>query len=87
MNKLEMLYNRYGRKIWLTEFAKCCTRDQKEVETFVKVRDPKTKTTLTRTVTDGAGHYPKTRGSRVCVPLLLVHNPILRQIFCSLEHY
>lgn len=37
MNRLEMLYNRYGRKIWLTEFAKCCTRDQGEVETFMKV--------------------------------------------------
>jgi hypothetical protein len=39
MNKLEMLYNRYGKKIWLTEFAKCCTRDQAEVETFMKVSD------------------------------------------------
>jgi len=36
MNRLEMLYNRYGKKIWLTEFAKCCTRDLKEVEDFAK---------------------------------------------------
>jgi len=41
MNRLEMLYNRYGRKIWLTEFAKCCTRDQGEVETFVKAIIPR----------------------------------------------
>jgi len=36
MNRLEMLYNRYGKKIWLTEFAKCCTRSLQEVEDFVK---------------------------------------------------
>ena len=42
MNKLEDLYNRYGKKIWLTEFAKCCTRNQAEVETFVKVWDATT---------------------------------------------
>merc|ERR1719370_2756948 len=41
MNRLEMLYNRYGRKIWLTEFAKCCTRGQGEVETFVKAIIPR----------------------------------------------
>ena len=28
---------RYGRKIWLTEFAMCCTHDVKEVEEFVRV--------------------------------------------------
>ena len=37
MDKLKMLHNRYGKKIWLTEFAKCCTRDKSEVEEFVKV--------------------------------------------------
>merc|ERR1719334_649205 len=36
MNKLESLYNRYGRKVWLTEFAKCCTRDVTEIEEFAK---------------------------------------------------
>jgi len=36
MNRLEMLYNRYGKKIWLTEFAKCCTRSLQEVEDFAK---------------------------------------------------
>jgi len=36
MNRLEMLYNRYGKKIWLTEFAKCCTRDLQEVEDFAR---------------------------------------------------
>jgi len=36
MNRLEMLYQRYGKKIWLTEFAKCCTRDENEVIDFVK---------------------------------------------------
>merc|ERR1712038_787559 len=41
MNRLEELYNRYGRKIWLTEFAKCCTRDRGEVETFVKAIIPR----------------------------------------------
>jgi len=41
MNKLENLYQRYGKKIWLTEFAKCCTRDKGEVETFVKAIIPK----------------------------------------------
>ena len=28
---------RYGRKVWLTEFAMCCTHDLKEVEEFVRV--------------------------------------------------
>merc|ERR1719188_2323908 len=36
MNMLETLYNRYGRKVWLTEFAKCCTRDVTQVENFMK---------------------------------------------------
>jgi len=36
MNRLEMLHQRYGKKIWLTEFAKCCTHDQNEVIDFVK---------------------------------------------------
>jgi len=36
MGHMELLYNRYGRKIWLTEFAKCCTKDQNEVVDFVK---------------------------------------------------
>jgi len=36
MNRLEMLYNRYGKKIWLTEFAKCCTRSLQEVEDFAR---------------------------------------------------
>jgi len=36
MEKLENLYNRYGRKVWLTEFAMCCTHDVKEVEEFVR---------------------------------------------------
>ena len=30
--------SRYGRKIWLTEFAVCCTHDQSKVTEFVKVR-------------------------------------------------
>jgi len=34
MTKLEELYDRYGRKIWLTEFAKCCTRNVAKVEEF-----------------------------------------------------
>ena len=37
MNKLEDLYHRYGKKIWLTEFAVCCTRDEQDVINFVKV--------------------------------------------------
>jgi len=36
MNRLEMLYNRYCKKIWLTEFAKCCTNNQDEVVKFVE---------------------------------------------------
>jgi len=36
MNRLEMLYNRYGKKIWLTEFAKCCTHDFDEIVDFAK---------------------------------------------------
>jgi len=36
MNKLEALYNRYGKKIWLTEFAMCCTHDENEIIDFVK---------------------------------------------------
>ena len=31
------IIHRYGLKIWLTEFAKCCTRDEAEVLNFVKV--------------------------------------------------
>ena len=38
MNRLELLYNRYGKKIWLTEFAVCCTRDENAVIEFVEVR-------------------------------------------------
>jgi len=41
MNRLEMLYHKYGKKIWLTEFAMCCTRNQAEVEAFVKAIIPK----------------------------------------------
>jgi len=41
MDKLKMLHNRYGKKIWLTEFAKCCTRDKTEVEEFVKAIIPR----------------------------------------------
>ena len=37
MNKLELLHQKYGKKIWLTEFAKCCTRDENEVINFMKV--------------------------------------------------
>ena len=53
MNRLEDLYNRsvinlelvvqlllvqrFGKKIWLTEFAKCCTHDENEIIDFVKV--------------------------------------------------
>merc|ERR1719481_1551314 len=36
MARLEDLYNRYGRKVWLTEFAKCCTRNVTEVEHFAR---------------------------------------------------
>jgi len=36
MNRLEMLYNRYGKKIWLTEFAKCCTHNLDEIVDFAK---------------------------------------------------
>jgi len=36
MNRLEMLYNRYGKKIWLTEFAVCCTRNENDVINFMK---------------------------------------------------
>merc|ERR1712241_486130 len=36
MNRLKMLHQRYGKKIWLTEFAKCCTHDENEVIEFVK---------------------------------------------------
>ena len=38
MNKLEDLYHRYGKKIWLTEFAVCCTREEEDVINFVKVK-------------------------------------------------
>jgi len=41
MDKLEMLYNRYGKKIWLTEFAKCCTRSQEEVDDFARAIIPR----------------------------------------------
>ena len=37
MNRLEKLYKRYGRKVWLTEFAVCCTREESIVTDFVKV--------------------------------------------------
>ena len=37
MQRLELLHQRYGRKIWLTEFAVCCTRDENVVLDFVKV--------------------------------------------------
>jgi len=36
MARLEQIYNRYGRKVWLTEFAKCCTRNQTKIEQFAK---------------------------------------------------
>ena len=41
MGHLEDLYNRYGLKIWLTEFAVCCTHDQEEVINFAKEIIPK----------------------------------------------
>lgn len=53
MERLEMLYQRwmflllisgkngfsfsFGKKIWLTEFAKCCTKDENQVLDFMKV--------------------------------------------------
>lgn len=36
MNHLKDLYQRYGKKIWLTEFAKCCTNKRHQVVTFVE---------------------------------------------------
>jgi len=36
MDRLEMLHQRFGLKIWLTEFAKCCTKDETEVSDFMK---------------------------------------------------
>ena len=33
---VEISVLRYGKKVWLTEFAKCCTRDEQEVIDFVK---------------------------------------------------
>jgi len=41
MSGLENLYNRYGLKIWLTEFAKCCTTDVSEVEEFARAIIPR----------------------------------------------
>ena len=41
MGHLEELYNRYGLKIWLTEFAVCCTHDQSDVINFAKEIIPK----------------------------------------------
>ena len=35
---MQIFISRYGKKIWLTEFAKCCTHDKSEVIDFVKVR-------------------------------------------------
>ena len=29
--------SRYGKKIWLTEFAKCCTHDENEIIEYAKV--------------------------------------------------
>jgi len=40
VENLQMLYNRYGRKIWLTEFALCCTTDLAEVEAFLRAIIP-----------------------------------------------
>jgi len=36
MERLELLYQRFGKKIWLTEFAKCCTKDENQVLDFMK---------------------------------------------------
>ena len=33
---------RYGKKIWLTEFAVCCTRDEASVIEFAKVSQGET---------------------------------------------
>ena len=33
-----MRHLRFGLKIWLTEFAKCCTKDETEVSDFMKVK-------------------------------------------------
>ena len=29
--------SRYGKKIWLTEFAKCCTHDENEIMEYARV--------------------------------------------------
>ena len=50
MQRLELLHQRYGRKIWLTEFAKCCTKDENEVLDFVKVYHSPNLQTLTETL-------------------------------------
>ena len=34
---LYVTHLRFGLKIWLTEFAKCCTKDETEVSDFMKV--------------------------------------------------
>ena len=45
---------RYGKKIWLTEFAKCCTHEENEIIDFVKVH-------LISLIMEGSKKYFKTR--------------------------
>ena len=70
MDKLELLYNRYGKKIWLTEFAVCCTREENDVINFVKV------VFLMLESLQGsiAGYNSQTGGSRLCLQILMVHH-------------
>ena len=66
---------RYGRKVWLTEFAKCCTRDQDEVIDFVKVNWGKRPE---REILTAGDHSPP-GGGRVRGGLLLVHHEVQRE--------
>ena len=65
MNRPELLHKRYGKRIWLTEFAVCCTRDDAAVIEFVQARySLVVAENILRFITED---HTETGGSRICV--------------------
>ena len=80
---MQKFWSRYGRKIWLTEFAMCCTHDVKEVEDFVRVllksidkrkSQNQSAQCALHILKKTSGNHSAARRGWLCLPLLLVHN-------------
>ena len=77
--ELEFFLFRYGKKIWLTEFAKCCTHDEEEVIDFMKVIDQRKNWSNENISFQFLGDHSEARGRQLRLQVLLVHHQIQRK--------